>query len=208
MSSGACELFLSSVASSCFCPTSLIKCKAITHAWRIPNLPRVWWMSFISASGLPADVHQQLCNNLMAADAAAEGAWDCGVWWAPFLPPESLQVHFHPVVSFRILMSFYLCENSTGLAEILTSQVIKALVLYVGLVQILWNFIDSSWGILLILAALHWESKANYGLSHSRMFKPDVKTLKKLIVLSCRKKQNWMICSVPLFPAQFVEDSL
>ena len=37
------------------------------------NLPWVW-MSFISASGLPADHHQQLCNNPMAA----KGAWDCG----------------------------------------------------------------------------------------------------------------------------------
>lgn len=42
-------------------------------------------MSFISASGLPADVHQQLCNNLMAA---AEGAWDCGFDEPPFTPGE------------------------------------------------------------------------------------------------------------------------
>lgn len=97
----------------------LIKRKSTSNAWRTPNSPWVW-MSLISASGLPADVHQQLCNEPMAA--AAEGAWDCG-FDEPPLPRESLQVYFHPIESFRILMGF-IC--STGTAENLMNKVIKA----------------------------------------------------------------------------------
>lgn len=64
---------------------------------------------------LPADVHQQqqLCNNNpMARLLLLRGRGIVGLM-SPLYPlGEPLQVYFHPIVSFRILMGLYLCESS------------------------------------------------------------------------------------------------
>lgn len=90
-------------------------------------------MSFISASGLPADVHQQLCNNLVAA--AAEGG--VGLWglMSPlFTPGEPPKFASTLSRALRILT----CESSTGgVAETLMNKVRKGSFVLFSLVQIL-----------------------------------------------------------------------